>query len=280
MDFFQEGPPWLKSKKHRDDFQRLFDICLEKHLKSRAITEWAVKFFQKRPTKIEDIAKALTKKVDDSLFAVNYSPYYSPARFWKEAKLGWSSGFDNYRAKMDDIVREFLKLSKEPWIIHHRIPRAVAVMAMAVEHEVGKCEEHAFMTIYLLTIGHMIQGMPFGQLWSDIFYTALATPKHAQVVLVRGAEFKRAIEHCLDKKWNIKGECLFKHTDKWGRSAWIVDGWHGVAKPFTKESTSYSWLVTQTYRRDPNPYKPPSMWDVTPLQMAYRVARSHGLRIR
>jgi hypothetical protein len=56
---------------------------------------------------------------------------------------------------------------RTPLHIQYRIPRAWATALQMAKSPYGRCEEHAFYALYLLTIGHMVQKMPFGRLVRD-----------------------------------------------------------------------------------------------------------------
>lgn len=245
---------------------------LEDKFKTRALTLWAIDFFSQNPN-IEEIAQTLTSKVDSVLFAVN-----SLAETWR---AGFILNYDNhtFRGRTDKYEEIFLN-SLEPSMIGYRIPRPLAVALESVEVKRGKCEEHAMLTIYLLTIGHMIQNMPFGRLKGDIYYTGLATEgtliDHAIVVLVQGKEFKSAVEASIEENERISPKWLNLNLNLWGPSAWIVDGWDGNARPLSKEQLVVSPSKSENFRRNPGESLS-SEWDVTVLQMANRVAQDYGI---
>jgi hypothetical protein len=258
------------AEKYSAQFRQL-EILIGDRSRARAVTVWAMNFFAAGPS-IEAVAKALSKKVDDALFAVNRA----------EGFITWfdlTTWFEDYRKSIDWMVDLYLEQTRDAWFITYRVPRPVAVAMFAVEDVRGKCEEHAFLTIYLLSIGHMIQGMPFGQLKGDIYYTGAATEDHAMAILVKGAEFKDALKACIAETGRIDSRWLCEHTELWGANAWIADGWKGEAEKLSDNPVDLSWYMTQGFRRDPrDARKLPSEWDVTVLQMANRVARDYGIQ--
>lgn len=258
-----------RDKKYSDQFRQL-EVLIEERSHTRAITRWAMNFFQGNPS-IENVARSLTKKVDYALFAINRAEGFPLA--WLDA----TSWFGIFRIPIDAAVELYLERSRIPWLITYRIPRPVAVAMIAVEDVRGKCEEHAFLTVYLLTIGHMIQEMPYGQLIGDIYYTGAATAKHGFAILVKGDEFKEAIKASIEKTGKIDARWLCKHTDLWGANAWIVDGWSGEAKKLSDNPVSLSYIMTQGFRRNPTTSLT-SEWDLTVYQMALRVAQAYGIQ--
>jgi hypothetical protein len=260
-------------EKYREQFRQLH-IEIGKRLRARAITNWAMSFFQSTPA-IPNIAKAMTKKIDDALLAVNKIGESLMAGFVFDL-TNWFPGL-TFRESIDFLADLYVKRSHTPWLITYRIPRAVAVAVQAVEDKRGKCEEHAFLAVYLLTVGHMIQNMPFGQLRGDIFYTGAATTKHGIAILVKGSEFKNAIIASKKKTGKINPRWLCLHTNLWGKSAWIIDGWEGKAEKLAKNPISLDYVMSQTFRRNVAE-KIPSKWDVTVDQMAKRVASIYGIK--
>lgn len=248
-------------------------IEIGKRLRARAISNWALKFFQSNPD-IPQIAKALSAKIDSALLAVNRGVESLMAGFIFDM-TNWVPGL-SFREIIDKTADLYLKRSRTPWLITYRIPRAVAVAVQAVEDTRGKCEEHAFLAVYLLTLGHMIQNMPFGQLKGDIYYTGAATPKHAMVILVKGAEFKDAIIASKKRTGKINLEWLRTHTKEWGKSAWIADGWTGEAKKLAGEAISLDYSKTHWFRRDVKSGST-SKWDVTLSQIVERVAKAYKI---
>ena len=260
---------------YRDQLRQL-NTEVGKRLRARAISYWAIHFFQANPY-IHEIAKALTQKVDSALFAVNRlaETFQAGSIFDFTNWTGWFPE-RSFRGSIDKTADMYLKRSFTPWLITYRIPRAVAVAVQAVEDKRGLCEEHAFLAIYLLTLGHMIQNMPFGRLKRDIYYTAAATKKHAMVILVKGAEFKTAVIESKIGTGKINAEWLRTHPEEWGESAWIADGWSGKAKKLSGQKISFDYVKTQTYRRDPKSGAI-SKWDATVRQMAERVAKDYRI---
>lgn len=258
---------------YRDQLRQLH-IELKKRLRARAISNWALNFFAGNPD-IPQIAKALSAKVDSALLAVN--------RFVESCQAGsifdltnWVPGM-NFRTVIDHATEMYLKRSRTDWLITYRIPRAVAVATQAVEDTRGKCEEHAFLAIYLLTIGHMIQNMPFGRLKNDIYFTGAATPKHAMVILVKGAEFKDAIIGSTLGTGKIDLEWLRRNPRQWGSSAWIVDGWDtGNVGKLTTQKIELDYGKSLRFRRAENSGGV-SKWDITLQQMVNRVVEDYKI---
>ncbi len=278
--------PWESTGRYSAQFRQL-EIELGSRMRARAVTMWAINYFQASRT-TEDIATALTRKVDDALFTVNrWFSIFNPLIFFD-----LTSRFDLFREPIDDFANMYLERSRTPWLITYRIPRPLAVAVEAVEQVRGKCEEHAFLAIYLLTIAHMIQEMPYGRLTGDIYYTGAGTPEHARVVLVKGTEFKEAVRACIAATGRIDGQWLATHTNLWGSSAYIVDGWSGETIQLASQSISFDYHYTQSFRRDPQGNSPSrfddsieespqggltSEWDATIYMMAVRVANDYGL---
>jgi hypothetical protein len=258
---------------YRDQLRQLH-IELNKRLRARAISNWALNFFAGNPD-IPQIAKALSAKVDSALLAVN--------RGTESLKAGFIFDLTNwvplisFRDRIDFVADLYLKRSRTSWLITYRIPRAVAVATEAVEDKRGKCEEHAFLAVYLLTIGHMIQNQPFGRLKNDIYFTGAATPKHAMVILVKGAEFKKAISESKKRTGKVDYEWLRKNTHRWGKSAWIVDGWdRSRSKKLSGETIQLDYSKTSTFRRDPKSGGI-SKWDLNVEEMVKRVSTDYKL---
>jgi hypothetical protein len=253
---------------------RQLDILLQDRLRARAVTDWAMGFFQDEPS-IEGVAHVLTRKIDDALLAVNRGVESLKAGFIFDL-TNWFPGI-NFRVPIEYAANLYLERSRIPWLITYRIPGPVAVAAVAVEDMRGKCEEHAFLAVYLLTIGHMIQNMPFGQLRGDIFYTGAASESHAVSILVLGDEFKDALRASVEQTGGIDARWLCAHTDLWGPNAWIVDGWSGKASRLAQDPIALDYARSQEFRRDRSGGLT-SEWDVTVNQLARRVAGAYGIQ--
>ncbi len=260
--------------KYRAQLRQLH-IEVGERLRARAVSNWALKFFQGNPD-IPMIAKALSAKIDDALLAVNRGVESLKAGFILDL-TNWVPGI-SFRANIDKLADLYLKRSRTPWLITYRIPRAVAVAVQAVEDKRGKCEEHAFLAVYLLTLGHMIQNMPFGRLKGDIYYTGAGTYNHAIAILVKGTEFKDAIIASKKRTGKVEFQWLRTHTKVWGKSAWIVDGHKGEAKKLAGERILLDYTKSQTFRRDVSTGVV-SKWDVTVRQMVKRVAKDYEIDI-
>ena len=256
---------------------RQLHIELGKRLRARAVSNWALNFFARNPD-IPEIARALSAKIDDALLAVNRGVESLKAGLIFDLS-NWVPGL-SFRDVIDYTTDLYLKRSRTDWLITYRIPRAVAVATQAVEDKRGKCEEHAFLAVYLLTIGHMIQNQPFGRLKNDIYFTGAATPKHAMVILVKGAEFKDAVIQSAKRTGSIDYAWLRKNTSHWGKSAWIVDGWDTRnVKKLAGEKIQLDHAKTLTFQRAKDSGGV-TKWDVTVSEMANRVASDYQLKLK
>jgi hypothetical protein len=278
------GPKALKDKHdpnpgelYRAQLSEL-NTLIGEHLRARAVTDWAISFFQKDPD-IDEIAQALSHEVDLALLAVNdYTSWdiLKAGAFFDLTNYYWFPGF--WRDDIDFLKDFYTNISVESSEITYRIPKEVAVAIKAVEDTRGKCEEHAFLAIYLLSIGHMIQNMPFGQLHRDIFYTGVGTavPNHAKVILVKGLEFKDAIIASKKGTEEIDNDWIRKNPGTWGNNAWIVDGWKGKAIKLSDEPIPLDEKLNLTFVRDPKSGVT-SEWDVTVDQMIERVKKTYSI---
>lgn len=297
-------------EKYRKQLGQLHSI-VGTNSKLRALSNWALNFFDDEPD-IKEIAKFVSKKVDMALVASNhpreqykglnfldftnrdihpgintkilFSKKFFSRNFYKAfmVKNRWS-----FRTSIDKKTNSFKNSSKDS--IKYRIPMVLASSLGSTDRAGGKCEEHSFLSLYLLNVGQMIQNMPHGQLKNDIFYTGAATAGHAMSLLVKGKEFKKAI---LRAKRETKGKplpeinrilnWLILNTDKWGNNSWIVDGWDTKnVKTLAKKSKKLvpHYGMTQAFRRDTSSGIS-SKWDLTIKQMIYRVAKVHGVSIK
>ena len=314
------------------------DTIVGKNTRLRALSNWALNFFDDEPD-IENVAKFVSKKVDQALIAPNHPremfkgfnfldaktwdylpairstysffkkmvPYKSfksymmggilsgvklPSTFSKKiftqrlihfVKNKWS-----YRTKIDKKTKGFRNTSSQD-SLKYRIPMTLASSLISTDSLAGKCEEHTFLSLYLLSVGQMVQNMPHGQLKNDIFFTGAATKTHAMVLLAKGKELKKSI---IKAKTDTKGKkgseitrilnWLITHTDEWGANAWIIDGWDRKnVKALSKRSKKLvpHYGMTQGFRRDTSAALP-SKWDFTIRQMIYRVAKAHGITIK
>ncbi len=248
---------------------RQLHIAIGKRARTRAVSNWALKFFAGKPT-IDTVARSLTKKIDQSLYAIN-----NIREHLQSLSIIDLSNFV-YRWKIDYMTKVLLGAGNTPWLINYRIPRALAVALISVEEVRGKCEEHAFLGLYLLTVGHMIQNKSYGRLANDIYYTGAATSKHGFIILVLGKEFKNAVAASKKLRGKIDPKWLMAHKNLWGKNAWVADGWTGKAKKLSADASKLDYTMIQTYRRDPDS-KRTSEWDLTVLQMAERVAKDYGI---
>ena len=242
--------------------------------RSRAIADWAVNYFPTKP-EIEALAKAVSKKVDEALLAVN--PLVKPIEWLQSmpAPLDLTSAFDWWRTPLDSATKLYTDNSPTPWMITYRIPRATAVGIWAVQDLRGKCEEHAFLALYLLTLGHMIQNTEFGRLRNEIYYAGLGLKGHGCVVAVKGAEMKEVIKEAPDFEDDAVLQWLAKNPKKWGNSAWIIDGFE-EPRLMAKESRPVVPELCESFRRDPS-VKDRSPWDLTLVEMARRIVVDYKL---
>lgn len=95
------------------------------------------------------------------------------------------------------------------------------------------------------------------------------------MVLVKGSEFKEAILKAKSANGMIDLEWLRRHTELWGKSAWIVDGWKGEAKQLSGETVELDYMNMQTFRRDVESGVT-SKWDLTLRQMVDRVMKDYN----
>lgn len=284
-------------KKYKDQLRQLH-ITVGNNKTMRALSDWALNFFDDEPS-IKDIAKAVSSKVDKTLYATNrksehlqslsiadiqnididFKIPYTDIRIQSPA---------SYRALME-YQSKFMEKTTSPWVITYRMPKILSSALISTKSRVGKCEEHSFLSLYLLNVGHMIQNMPYGQLKNDIFYTGAAVKGHAMAILVKGSEFKKTI---LKAKKETKGNSgseisrilnwMLLNSDKWGKNAWVVDGWNTskVSTLASKKSklTFHYGITNKTFKRAFTDNKL-SKWDLTIRQMIYRVAKQHGIDI-
>ncbi len=276
-------------KKYKKQFDELKKIN-SNNKRLKVLTKWAVNFFDDEPD-IAKVAKALSKKVDSALIAVNH-----PREKYKGLNLLDFTNADeifflknawSFRTKID---KKTIKFKKSPASsIKYRIPAPLASSLVSTARIGGKCEEHAFLSLYLLTIGQMIQNMPHGQLKNDIFFTGAATNGHAMTLLVKGKEFKDAILTAKRKAGRVAGDreiirilrWMVFNTDKWGKNAWIVDGWDQKnVKQLGVRSKKLipDYIKTQSFKRDTK-HGFISKYDFTIRQMIYRVAKKYGIDV-
>ena len=263
---------------YRQQFRQL-RILLADYQAARDLTNWAIRFFQKAST-IEEIARGVSRRVDKALRAVNSN---GPD----------SSFFDHYlgtpamRYFSDAVTKSFA--ANPEVLVTHRIPAPLAIALVAVKKNMGRCEEHARLSLYLLTIGHMIHNTGFGQLKNDIYYCGAGKSDHAFGVLVKGQEFANAIREA--KKAvpvmvkdgyfnNDYFEWFYNNTSKWGANAWTVDGWTGkaikLAQSGYKLDKGKTWSVSL---RDPHQGEPVkfSKYDLSVYSMSKRIAEAYRI---
>jgi len=247
-----------------------------KRRRSRAVTNWAIKFFQSKPD-TENIAKALTAKVDQALLAIGWSRMGDTLKTLSFLDLtNWG---DWWRRDIDKLSRSYLNNKTLGGNnISYRIPREVAVAIQAVEDRRGRCEEHALLTMYLLTIGHMVQNTRFGCLQNDIYYCGAATEDHAFAIVVKGAEFKHAILEAKRSGRRPMINWFYLNTKKWGKSAWRIDGYGGKAQRLADLNLTIHYSLTQSVgRRNPYSKTPSSDWDLTVKAMVDRVSKDYKI---
>ncbi len=285
-------------KKYKDQLRQLH-ITVGKNKTMRALSNWALNFFDDEP-EIKNIAKAVSGKVDKTIYAQNRLSEHLQSlsildtqnmEYW--VKIPFTSiGVKNsgsYRSLMELQSKTFEKTTT-PWAITYRMPKILASAMVTTKSRVGKCEEHSMLSLYLLNVGHMIQNMPYGQLKNDIFYTGAAIKGHAMSILVKGTEFKKAI---LRAKRETKGKSgpeinriidwMLLNSKKWGKNAWVVDGWDtkkvSTLASKSKKLTFHYGNTNNTFKRAITDNKL-SKWDLTIRQMIYRVAKVHGISIK
>lgn len=287
-------------KKYKDQLKQLH-ITVGKNKTMRAVSNWALNFFDDEP-KIESIATAVSNKVDKTVYAQNKLSEHLQSlsildtqnmEYWIKIPTPWgdikAKNSGSYRSLMELQSKAFEKTTT-PWAITYRMPKILAAAMVTTKSRVGKCEEHSMLSLYLLNVGHMIQNMPYGQLKNDIFYTGAAIKGHAMSILVKGAEFKKAI---LRAKRETKGKpgseitrilnWMLLNSKKWGKNAWVVDGWDtdkvSTLESKKKKLTFHYSNTNDTFKRAITDNKL-SKWDLTIRQMIYRVAKVHGIKIK
>lgn len=309
--------------KYKDQFKQL-NTTLGKSSPLRALSNWALNFFDDEPD-IKKIAKAVSQKVDKAIYAVNrpaeLKEYlknkssilsmirhfeHSPTLTSKFPFISKKSSDWSFRTKILYQAKQFNKANTS-WAVTYRMPMILAAAAISTQEQSGKCEEHAYTSLYLLNIGHMVQNMPYGQLKNDIFYTGAAITGHAITLLVKGKEFKKAI--LMAKKSTNKSDMnsilawLVLNTKKWGSNAWIVDGWNtknvksisAMNKNLSIDRGTTSKMFSRSFGEKSNKASlsfmarmkgvkaaksNSSAWDLTIKQMVYRVAKVHGIKIK
>ncbi len=321
-------------KKHHAQFIQL-QKEIGKNKKLLKLTQWATAFFDDEPD-IKKIAQKVSTMVDHSIDAVNtrefflylmknpdlikvlrqfeHSPKFSVnfnlyKNFIPTISFGVSKKNNDwsYRSLILTQAKTYKKQASTDWAITYRMPMILAAANIAARTESGKCEEHAYTSLYLLNMGHMIQNMPYGQLKNDIFYTGAAVKGHAFSLLVKGKEFKKAI--MIAKKSTNKSDMksilawLMLNTKKWGKNAWVVDGWDtknvaslssrksnlglsgGItskmfARNFEQKNQKFSKSVMAVVNSVKTHSSNNSKWDLTVKQMVYRVAKKYGITIK
>ncbi len=241
--------------------------------RARAVADWALAFFDGSPD-IEAVARGVTRKVDDALLTAGP---IKPGEFL--ATLPFLDMFyynDWWRMYLDEAAALNAQNSFSPKLLSYRIPRAMAIGIFAVQDMRGRCEEHAFLALYLLTIGHMIQNMPFGRLRNDIYYAGMAVEGHAFAVVVKGAEMKDGIL-AAPKESEPRRKWLAENLEKWGRNAWIIDGYEEV-RTLAQERRVVDLIAGQRFRRSDNSTEP-SEFDLTVGAMVGRINADYHLNL-
>lgn len=259
-------------ERYRPQLQQL-NTMIGGHDRARAVADWALAFFDRDP-EIGPVAKAVSREVDDALLAV--SPVVKP-KDWAKS-LPWpldiTSALDWWRKPLDEATKLYTEQSATPWMLTYRIPRAAAIGIWAVEDLRGRCEEHTFLALYLLTLGHMIQNMRFGRLHNDIYYAGMAVKGHGFAVVVKGAEMKDALLAAPKGNELAQRQWLAKNLDQWGTNAWIVDGYE-EARLLAQERRVVDLELCEDFRRDPT--QEASEWDLTLAAMVSRIASDYDL---
>ena len=285
-------------KKYKEQFKQLH-LTVGKNKTMRALSNWALNFFDDEPD-IKAIAKAVSTKVDKTLYAPNRIQEHLQSLsiidvrnldYWFQIP-GTKFKITNNKSyrKLMEYQSRLMEKTTTAWAINYRMPKILSSALVSTKYRVGKCEEHSFLSLYLLNVGHMIQNMPYGMLKNDIFYTGAAKSGHAYAILVKGKEFKEAILKAKAKtaKSDITSiyNWLMKNTKKWGKNAWIVDGWNtknvGAISSRSKEivfDKDDKKNTRNTFKRAFSDNKL-SKWDLTIKQMIYRVAKKYGITIK
>lgn len=247
-----------------------------KRRRTRAVTNWAIKFFQSKPD-IETIAKAVTAKVDQALLAIGIFRMDDTIKTLPIIDL--TNWFDWWRRDIDQLSHSYLNNQRLGGNnISYRIPREVAVAIQAVEDLRGRCEEHALLALYLLTIGHMVQNTRFGRLQNDMYYCGAAIEKHSFSIVVKGAEFKQAILEAKKSGRQPIINWFYLNTKKWGQSAWKIDGYEGKAQRLAELDLTFHYDKTQSVgRRNPYSKTPSPNWDLTVKAMVDRVSGDYTI---
>ncbi len=320
-------------KKHHAQFIQL-QKEIGKNKQLLKLTQWATAFFDDEPD-IKKIAQKVSAMVDYSIDAVNtrefilyllknksllktlrqfeHSPKFSVnfnlyKKYLPYISFGVSKKNNDwsYRSLILTQAKTYKKQANTDWAITYRMPMILAAANIAARTESGRCEEHAYTSLYLLNMGHMIQNMPYGQLKGDIFYSGCAIKGHAFALLVKGKEFKKAIDDAIafEGKSDIDTILgwLAKNTKNWGKNAWIIDGWNTKnvsslasrktnlplktkisSKMFSRDfgtGTPTAALSPAAKRLGIKPHKAKgTSWDLTIKQMVYRVAKKHKVTI-
>ncbi len=321
-------------KKHHAQFIQL-QKEIEKNKQLLKLTQWATAFFDDEPD-IKKIAQKVSAMVDYSIDAVNtrefilyllknksllktlrqfeHSPKFSInfnlyKKYLPYISFGVSKKNNDwsYRSLILTQAKTYKKQANTDWAITYRMPMILAAANIAAKTESGRCEEHAYTSLYLLNMGHMIQNMPYGQLKNDIFYTGAAIKGHAFALLVKGKEFKKAIEDAItfEGKSDIDTilSWLAKNNKKWGKNAWIIDGWNTknvsslasrktnlplktkisskmFSRDFGQKNQNFSKSVMAVVNAVKTHSSNSSKWDLTLKQMIYRVAKKYRITIK
>lgn len=281
-DFYRPGaslPPQTPGVKGRNDnadpnaLLRQVKALTRKQEQLRKSTHWANVFFKNNPD-IPTIASSLSVFVDLSIQASNRYPDALGRR--APAGFAWVQSYRS-RSKIDQHTASILKRYHAPQHIQYRIPRAWATALQMAKSAYGKCEEHAFYALYLLTIGHMAQGMPFGRVKRDIYYTGAGMSDHAMVILVKGTEFKDLLKKKMGPNGRVDIPWLLKNTNSWGKSAWVIDGWDSRnCKNLAQAKIKLDFKKSLAFRRS-QPSSVPSEWDLHLIAMIKRVAKDYKL---
>jgi hypothetical protein len=257
-------------ERYRPELAQL-DYLIDKHERARAVADWALGFFDGAPD-IELVAKTVSRKVDDALLEVG--PWNKPKEFVQTAPFfDVTNWLDWWREPLDYATRLYANNLSQT-ALTYKIPRATAVGIWAVEDLRGRCEEHTFLALYLLTLGHMIQNQLFGRLRNDIYYSGMAVKGHAFVVLVKGAEAAEGLR-AAPKDVNQRRTWLFGHMDQWGKSAWIIDGYE-AARSLALERRTADAQASESFRRNTDTAER-SEWDLTVITMMERIAADYKI---
>lgn len=212
---------------------------------------------------IDTIAKELSALVDLLLITGNRGVLgggeageFQLLDTWqKYIPLAWRVGKEKFVADMrEKMDRDWEKAKKtfQDW------PYVFISAQYTFHYQLGFCEEHALLGLYLLIFGGLhplsktllfpyfeedrnkknrdiyfsIVGAGVGKVKMKPFYS-----KHAIIALLKGKEFAqsiRALKSYYSSDKHKVFEFLLQHPEYWGKNSWIADGWLGYSYPSSK----------------------------------------------